>query len=85
MGLAICNRCRRGAPAFTGTAFIDGKVYQRWVCECGNSEDRLVNPIGYDLDDPRAVKSMLLTRDYGLRIGLYERGDRRDMHPQEVV
>ena len=83
--IAYCNRCRKGAPAFGGTAYIDGKVYHRWTCECGNTEDRLVDPFGYDLDDPRAVRSMLLTPDYGRRIGLYDRGERAKMNRWEPV
>lgn len=74
MAVAQCNRCRRGAPAFAGTAFVDGNVYHRYQCECGNTEDIYINPIGYDLDDPRAVRSMLLTSDYGRRIGIYDNG-----------
>ncbi len=70
MALSKCNRCG-GVAEFRGTAFIDGKVFQRWICLCGNTEDRPVSPHGYDLDDPRAVKTMLLNQDYGKRIGLY--------------
>ena len=69
-----CNRCRTGAPEFDGTLFEEGKVYHRYVCLCGNEEKRYVNPYGYDLDDPRAVKTMRLTRDYAIRMGLTDKG-----------
>jgi len=71
-----CNRCRTGAPEFNGTLFKNGKVYHRYSCICGNVEMRLINPHGYDLDDPRAVKTIRMTRDYALRMGLM---DRREM------
>lgn len=67
-----CNRCG-GIPEFGGTLFQDGKVFHRYRCLCGATEMRYINPIGYDLDDPRAAKTMILSRDYGQRLGIYER------------
>lgn len=57
--LESCNSCRRGFPEFTGTIFKDGRVYHRYNCVwCGNQEMRLVNPFGFDVDDPRAKKTL---------------------------
>jgi len=68
---SYCNRCG-GIPEFGGTIFERGKVYHRYQCSCGHREDRYVNPIGFDLDDPRAARTVKMNREYGKRIGLYE-------------
>lgn len=68
-----CNRCRRGTPEFAGIAFEAGKVFHIYRCECGNTDKRFIDPYGYDLDDPRAVRAMLPTQDYMKRIGLDEK------------
>jgi len=57
-----CNRCRVGFPEFIGTVVTkkEGKVFHRYRCTmCNNMMDRPVNPIGWDLCDPRAQKTLL--------------------------
>jgi hypothetical protein len=57
-----CNRCRIGVPEFQFTLVTkkDGKVYHRYRCTmCNNVLDRPVNPIGFDLHDPRAQRTLL--------------------------
>lgn len=66
----FCNSCRRGLPEFVATGFYKGKVFHRYQCtECGQIDDRLV-PFGWDMDHPRAIKSMAPTDDYFRRLGL---------------
>ena len=65
---SFCNRCRQSIPEFAGTMFINGKVYHRYQCLCGNREDMEVSPFGYDLDDPRAQRTIRMTQDYAERM-----------------
>lgn len=64
-----CNRCG-GIPEFAGTWFKGGRVYHAYQCSCGMRDEMLVNPIGYDLEDPRALKTIRMNREYMNRIGL---------------
>jgi hypothetical protein len=63
-----CNRCG-GIPEFAGTWWKNGSVYHRYQCLCGNAEERLVNPIGYDIEDPRALKTVRYNREWAERMG----------------
>ena len=67
--MAKCNRCG-GRAEFQGTRFVQGKVWHRYQCLCGAFEDRYVDPHGYDLDDPRAVRTIRPTPEYLRRVGL---------------
>ena len=71
----VCNHCRRGLPMFTGTAFIKGVIYHVYNCtECGKEAMLKINPHGYDMDDPRAKRTMHLTHYYAARLDRELRG-----------
>jgi hypothetical protein len=70
--MAICNFCGAGEAQFIGHEFNNKSakifsVYQCYNPRCGalhKIEQSPVGPKAFDIDDPRALKSMLPTEDW---------------------
>jgi hypothetical protein len=68
--MAICNICKKGEAEFVGHQFNNNRatifsVYRCYTCGTLHKiEQPPVGPNAFDIDDPRAIRSMLPTDDW---------------------